>query len=319
MSKPNKELSVIIPIVLAIVSLVWAPAALAHDDDDSNMVDSKLVQTVKDDEPIDLKTAVALNHGHVDIGPRILDGKWQLIARDDSVNPSTWRSLDKMVFQMGDKSIQKLPEGEQYSFTGAKAGENVWVIPQVEKEGVPWLGWSTQSPKVVEKVNGQVKITFEGHQGPGILTVFTQDGNFSAPRLLWDSQKKTAQAINVDTNTHTHVNWVFTKPGTHLVRISMSATLKDGKEVSDSRILRFAIGAKVNPQTALETLWKGHTPDSKVVDQAPSKFSTDSSNIVLYIAGAVLIFALLIVIVAVISIVRNRKEKSRAVEERLQG
>lgn len=317
MSKTNKGLLLIIPLALFLISLLWSPIALAHDDDDSKVIDSKLVQTVKDNEPIDLQTAVAISHGHVDIGPRILDGKWQLIARDDSVNPSTWRSLDKIVFKMSNKSIQKLPEGEQYSFTGAKAGEKVWVIPQVEKKGVPWLGWSTQSPKVVEQVNGQVKITFEGHQGPGILTVFTQDGNFSAPRLLWDSQKKTAQAINVDTNTHTHVNWVFTKPGIHLVRISMSATLKDGQEVSDSRVLRFAVGDKADSQKALQTVWKGNKPDTKVVDQDTSMPGTDSVNIVMYVAIAILIFAFLILIVAIVTIRRNLREKAQAVKERI--
>lgn len=313
-----KKLSIFGKISLLLALFIgFSGLSSAYADDDSTVIDSKLIQTVKDNEPIDLNTAVALNHGHIDIGPRFLEGKWQLVARDDSVNPSTWRSLDKMVFQMGDKAIQTLPEAEEYAFTGAKPGQKVWVIPQVEKAGVPWLGWSTQSPKVVEQVNGQVKITFEGHQGPGILTVFTQDGNFSAPRLLWDSKVKTAQAINVDTNTHTHVNWVFTEPGIHLVRISMSATLKDGSAVTDSRILHFAVGSGVDSQTALNTAWKAN----KVLDKqvhGEALATDDSAQIVGYVAVGMLIFALVVAVVAVVVIRHNRKEKALALAEQEQ-
>lgn len=308
-------LSVVLTLAVSLVGMGGVQSALADDNnDDSKTVDSKLVQTVKDDEPIDLHSSVEINHGHVDIGPRILDGKWQLISRDDSVNPSTWRSLDKMVFKMSDKSIQELPQGEQYAFTGAKPGQKVWVIPQVEKAGVPWLGWSTQSPKVVNEVNGQIKITFEGHQGDGYLTVFTQDGNFSAPRLLWDSHKKTAQAINIDTNTHTHMNWVFTKPGIHLVRISMSATLKDGKEVTDSRVVHFAVGDKADSQKALNTKWQGQKLDKTVVDTA-NGVGDNSSTVVLYVAVGMLVFAALVLCLAIFVVRKNKREKALALEQ----
>lgn len=224
-------------LTAAVLSLGMMGTALA-DEQDPN-----LQQTVTDNEKTATAgTKVEITHGHVDMGPRLIDGKWVLMARDDSGDTPTWRNLDDMVFVMDKPSMQTMPEGGDYDFVGAKSGESVWAIPQNEVPSTPWLGWNTQSPAVIEKVQGQVKLTYEGHQGDGQFTAFLQAGNFGKPQVLWTSKQLKAQPIHVDLNTHTHVNWVFTKPGVHLIKISASATLKDGKAVTSSAVLRFAIG-----------------------------------------------------------------------------
>jgi surface-anchored protein len=61
----------------------------------------------------------------------------------------------------------------------------------------------------------------------------------------------------VDVNTHTHANWVFSKPGAYLARIEISAELIDGSKVTDTRELRFAVGSRTSTEDALAASWRG--------------------------------------------------------------
>lgn len=282
--------------------------------------DPALQQVVKDDEQIDLETAVVVESGHLDMGPKLINGKWQFVVRDDSVQPATWRDLDKIVVKMKDSAQEKIPESGDFSFTGLKAGETAWVIPQTEKTSVPWLGWSTQSPSVVNEVNGQVKVTMEGHQGDGELSVFIQDGNFGAPQQLWNSQSKEAQTINLDVNTHTHMNWVFTKPGIHLVRFTLSAELKDGSKVTDTKTLHFAIGDNTDPQQALNAKWKSSATPKSATAEASSVSSNDgdSSTVIIYTGIGLLVLAGAGIAYALVVIRKNRSQKSAALLSNLE-
>lgn len=289
------------------------------DGSDSQTADPKLQQVVRDDEKLDLNSAVTIDHGHVDIGPKMIDGKWRLVARDDSAHPPTWRDLNKTVFYLPKQSIQTLPQGEDYNFTGAKGGENVYTIPQTEIQGVPWLGWSTQSPQVVQNVDGQIQLTFEGHQGEGAFTNFLQAGLGGAPQVLWSAKTKQAQTINVDVNTHTHTNWVFTKPGVHLIRVTASATLKDGTKVTDSAVMRFAVGDKALVQQARVAKWTQQQTDPKAQAQVDSQSvaqENESKSLVWIIGGILLGIGILAALIAVIILRRAKRAQDEAIAKR---
>lgn len=282
-------------------------ASSAWADDDSNTADPALQQVVNDDEKIDMQSTVVIDAKHVDIAPRFIDGKWTIMARDDTQAPPTWRPLGNIVFKLGDKSIQTLPDGHDFDFTGAHGGDKVYTVPQTEIEGVPWLGWSTQSPAVVKQVNGQVSITFDGHQGPGQFTNFLQEGLGQSAKVLWTSEKKQPQAINVDLNTHTHTNWIFTQAGVHLVHLTICGTLNDGKDVCDSSVVRFAVDGATNPDDAFSATWKSSGPDSSAIaksDQA-SDVSNDSS-LVWVVGGALLAVG---IVAGIGGLVLSRKAK----------
>ena len=95
---------------------------------------------------------------------------------------------------------------------GAPAGSKVYVIPQTETKGVIWPGWNTQDPQLVSKLNRGVNLTLEQVSGPGTFSLYLENGNFSAPQVLWSSTKSEPQKLWVEKNTHTHANWVFTAP-----------------------------------------------------------------------------------------------------------
>ena len=220
----------------------------------STAVDPALTQTVSGDEQLaPAGTPVEISSGHVDMGPRLTDAGWDFLVRDDSGAAPVWRSMDDVVFRVGEAARMEVPATDAYSFIHASGP--AYVIPQQQLADVPWLGWNTQDPGVVSRVNGDVALTYGGHAGEGQFTAFVDSGNFSGPTLLWNSEVATSQPVHVSLNTHTHANWVFTQPGVHLVRLTVSAQLTDGTQVEKTVTLRFAVGANTSADDARAAQW----------------------------------------------------------------
>ncbi|MDT3767113.1 choice-of-anchor M domain-containing protein [Gleimia hominis] len=219
------------------------------------MDNNDLDQTVSgDEEQAKPGTRKVVKAGHMDISPVIEQGKLSLQLRDDSEEKPVWRSLDDVVFELGEPAKQVLPDSGDFTFTGAKAGDAVWASPQAQIANVPWIGWNTQSPTLGDTRG----VTFEyvGHSGEGTFTVFEQAGGFSQPQVLWSSQKGQPRKLWVERNTHTHANWVFSRPGVHLVRMRIT-TDGDGKNpgLSGEATLRFAVGGADSAQ-AFDATWQ---------------------------------------------------------------
>ena len=181
------------------------------------------------------------------------------MLHDDHGESPVWRSLDEVIYRGSDKAILEVPNDPRYSFVGAPAGSKVYVIPQTETKGVIWPGWNTQDPQLVSKLNRGVNLTLEQVSGPGTFSLYLENGNFSAPQVLWSSTKSEPQKLWVEKNTHTHANWVFTAPGEYLLKITASAELSDGSTVSDTRYLKFAVGDSASADTlyAMEAQARG--------------------------------------------------------------
>ena len=227
---------------------------------DSNLSrgERALTQTLSAEQPV-ASGRTEISAGHVDMGPRFNNGKFELMLHDDHRETPVWRSLDEVIYRGSDKAILEVPNDPRYSFVGAPAGSKVYVIPQTETKGVIWPGWNTQDPQLVSKLNRGVNLTLEQVSGPGTFSLYLENGNFSAPQVLWSSTKSEPQKLWVEKNTHTHANWVFTAPGEYLLKVTASAELSDGSTVSDTRYLKFAVGdsASADALYAMEAQARG--------------------------------------------------------------
>ncbi|RFT32642.1 cell surface protein [Bifidobacteriaceae bacterium NR019] len=193
---------------------------------------------------------VMIQAGHADFGPTLIDGKWKLKIRDDTGDEPVWRDPENVVFKLGGNSIIPMPDDAAYSFIGEKPGTKLYVIPQTQNPDVPWLGWNTQEGGVLNELDRGANLSLEGVSGPGKLHVYLENGN-NNPQQLWDSTKGYPQNSWIETNAHTHVNWVFSKPGIYHVKLTFSGKLKNGRAVSDTRVLNFAVGDNTDPNAAL--------------------------------------------------------------------
>lgn len=262
-----------LPALALGASLMLTPLGVAHAETtpataespsaqpgDSNLSrgERALTQTLSAEQPV-ASGRTEISAGHVDMGPRFNNGKFELMLHDDHGETPVWRSLDEVIYRGSDQAILEVPNDPRYSFVGAPAGSKVYVIPQTETKGVIWPGWNTQDPQLVSKLNRGVNLTLEQVSGPGTFSLYLENGNFSAPQVLWSSTKSEPQKLWVEKNTHTHANWVFTAPGEYLLKVTASAELSDGSTVSDTRYLKFAVGDSANADTlyAMEAQARG--------------------------------------------------------------
>ena len=280
-----------LPALVLGASLMLAPLGVAHAEttpattesasaqpSDSNLSrgDRALTQTLSAEQPV-ASGRIEISAGHVDMGPRFNNGKFELMLHDDHGETPVWRSLDEVIYRGSDKAILEVPNDPRYSFVGAPAGSKVYVIPQTETKGVIWPGWNTQDPQLVSKLNRGVNLTLEQVSGPGTFSLYLENGNFSAPQVLWSSTKSEPQKLWVEKNTHTHANWVFTAPGEYLLKVTASAELSDGSTVTDTRYLKFAVGdsASADALYAMEAQARG---SSGAASSASSDASSSSTS-----------------------------------------
>lgn len=297
----------LITLVALLALLGWAPEVASADDTDPG-----LAQTISPDQATGTGK-VTLTKGHIDIGPRLVDGAWSLQVHDDTGPQSLWRHLDDVVLKVSDKAILTTPDNDDYSFLHQKPGTKVYVIPQTQKPDVVWVGWNTQDPNVMNSLNLGATFSLAGVQGPGDMVVYLQSGNLGKPQPLWDSTTKKRQDLWVDVNTHTHANWVFSKPGVYLVDFRVSAELKSGKKVSTDQVVRFAVGDKTTAAQARAATYHG----AKAADPAASSTAKPESDdggsntgrYVVYGVGAALV---VLVLAGIGSAVRGHRARRAA-------
>lgn len=296
-------------LAVMLVVLIAPSGAWAADEGDDPNLDQQLDSTV----PIVSEPAV-LSAGHVDFGPRFVDGEWTLLihddaARTDPATPSVWRHPDSTVLHLTDAAELPVPDDPAYAFLGVDPGATVHVIPQTQNPQVVWAGWNTQDPEVMASIDRGATFALDSLTGPGELIVYLQSGSFGEPEVLWDSRAE-ANPVWVDVNTHTHANWVFTEPGVYLAEFTVTADLIDGTTVSDSRELRFAVGDGTDPRDALAAA----TSDDPVTTAPAAEPATgtpeDPLSIVLVIA--IVVVAVLLAAGVVVALVRGGRAKRRA-------
>lgn len=242
----------------------------AHAEEDPN-----LAQSVAENETVDTGTVV-INHGHVDIGPRIVDGEWVVMARDDSVAPPVWHPLNEVVIRVVDGAQLSIPEGQGYDFLSASP--SWYVIPQTEMPGVVWLGWNTQDPQVTQRVQRGVTMTLGPVEGPGEAFLFLQDGTFGEPRILMDGTDGKSHDVWVDVNTHVHANWAFSAPGVYTTPLTFTAETSDGATLTHTSTLRFAVGTATSADEAFKAQVPAAAPAGEGSAQAQSGGPADGDT-----------------------------------------
>ncbi|MGE3621327.1 MAG: TIGR03773 family transporter-associated surface protein [Acidimicrobiia bacterium] len=191
---------------------------------------------------------VVIDEGHVDMGPRLVDGAWRVQLKDDTVSPHVWRDLADVVLHAHDAARLEVPAGGTYAFLG-DPGATVYVLPQVQESGLVWPGWNTQDPSVLEAVPGPVAWRLRGVDGPGRFVLYLA-GSFGDVDVLFDTADPLPQELSIGRNTHVHGNWAFTAPGVYRLSVEMAATTSGGQALADTRVLTIVVGDGIDPTTA---------------------------------------------------------------------
>lgn len=229
-------------LLCALAFVVGAPVALA------DPADPDLAQSVAAHEEWSAEPA-EIGVGHLDLGPRLIDGQWRAGLRHDDAGRGVWHDPNQTVLRVSDSAIMTAPDSADYPFLADVAGKPVHVIPQTQNPNVVWLGWNTQDPAVTATIDRGLTMRVGPVSGPGRAWLFLQSGTFGKPLLLADSGAQPGD-VWIDSGTHVHANWAFSAPGTYTVTVTFSGTTTSGEAVSASTTLRFAVGDSASASEA---------------------------------------------------------------------
>ena len=223
----------LVALLCAFAVIVGAPSSFADPSPDPDLAQSVAAHEEWSNE------ASEISVGHVDLGPRLIDGQWRAGLRHDAETGAVWRDPNQTVLRVNDAAIMTAPESADYPFLADVAGKPVYVVPQTQNPGVVWLGWNTQDPAVTATIDRGLTMRVGPVSGPGRAWLFLQSGTFGKPLLLADS------------GTHVHANWAFSAPGTYTATVTFLGTTTAGEAVSASTTLRFAVGDAASASEAL--------------------------------------------------------------------
>ena len=274
--------------------------------------DDPLTQHVDSSEQV-VREEATIERGHVDLGPKIVDSKPEILARDDSGETPIWRPLHTLVFRVSDSGKLQVPSDPSYSFLHAHEGESYWVIPQTQNPNVVWLGWNTQDPELIKVMGNGATMTLGNLQGPGQAWLFLQDGAFGAPTVLYDSTASSQSDIWVEANTHVHANWAFSAPGAYALSVRWCFGDSNSPQcVADT--LRFVVGdeAKVEEARALTTTALAASSKANKQPSAHEDASQQGGNREFFIYGGI---CLVLGVIAFVLVARRTKRTQAQIEE----
>ena len=254
-------------LVSAFLVIVGAPSSFADPSPDPDLAQSVAAHEEWSNE------AGEISVGHVDLGPRLIDGQWRAGLRHDAETGAVWRDPNQTVLRVNDAAIMTAPDSDDYPFLADVAGKPVYVVPQTQNPGVVWLGWNTQDPAVTATIDRGLTMRVGPVSGPGRAWLFLQSGTFGKPLLLADSGAAPGD-VWIDSGTHVHANWAFSAPGTYTATVTFLGTTTAGEAVSASTTLRFAVGDAASASEALAMA----APAAASADGASASSSASSSG-----------------------------------------
>lgn len=231
-------------LVSAFLVIAGAPSSFADPSPDPDLAQSVAAHEEWSNE------ASEISVGHVDLGPRLIDGQWRAGLRHDAESGAVWRDPNQTVLRVSDAAVMTAPDSADYPFLADVAGKPVYVVPQTQNPNVVWLGWNTQDPAVTATIDRGLTMRVGPVSGPGRAWLFLQSGTFGKPLLLADSGAAPGD-VWIDSGTHVHANWAFSAPGTYTATVTFLGTTTAGEAVSASTTLRFAVGDAASASEAL--------------------------------------------------------------------
>lgn len=206
-------------------------------------------------EPVEvLREKVELDRGHIDLGPVPTENGLEFVLNDDTrsiVKEHVARDPESVTMIVDPYFKTPLPdnvENTPYAFMG-NSGDSVWLVSQVQRDNRLWPGFST------EHVGGKAfNIEIEPVSAPegAKWWAYTQGLMGIAERL---ASYETKTTIIRDTPIHLHNNWVFTKPGTYVMRMR---AIEHGnpENATEPKLITFEVrdrAPEVEPESSTET------------------------------------------------------------------
>jgi surface-anchored protein len=206
----------------------------------TTIMNSKLTIALLAAAALSARGQTYISEDHVDIGIGYDAGAFDLhIHQEEPVD--TEYAPDEAIFLIGDNARQLSPGGAFAGFLGA-AGNAVWIAPDEEVAGLPFIGFGTEELTAADWLSN-ISLSVTGVNGPGEFSIWSV-GSFGAPTLRVNSTDglNGSDVLSLIPGSHGHFNLGFTAPGVYEVDFVASGThATDGVITSAPATYRFEV------------------------------------------------------------------------------
>lgn len=220
-----------------------------------------------------------LDAGHTDLFTLTASkgGPLALQVKEDVTAPGTIRDPKTVLVKVKESALRDLPVG----IPGAPRG---YYLPQGGDKDLVWPGWDTQGIVTAGLSKASFDVSYTGPEGGRIYMFINKGfgGTALESRLAEGGYTldPSGSTILQDYPAHTHVNWVFSKPGRYTLTVVGHASREDGSQRISSSAQTYTIdvgniecggprlelsSTAVNPGDSLELVASGMTPHEEVV------------------------------------------------------
>jgi len=195
---------------------------------------------------------VEYSAGHADIGLAYENGELELhwhfganAVLDGAVIGGTGAEFapNEAYARVLDSAMSTAPVN--LPFLGIVTGDPVWILPQGEIGGLPFLGIATEEldPEIGPSLFSGVTLNMTDFSGPGQFALY-QTNQFGVPVVYFDTLNGIGpeDTLSLGIGTHDHFNWGFTQEGVYDVTLTATANRIGGGFETDTGTFKFVVG-----------------------------------------------------------------------------
>jgi len=190
------------------------------------------------------------SNGHGDLSVNYQDSGWSFSFRHED-------AVDDQTAVLNQSSKETIPEDLRFSFLG-DAGSPIWIIPQVARPEILFLGMNAESTAKGAFEQGLFNLQLSSIHAPGDFFIWKSSLNEIDVDINSSDGITESDRMEFHARAHFHKNWGFNSPGTYRLGFTANGILANGVLPTESEeyFINFEVNVLSEGEVDLEIVYE---------------------------------------------------------------
>jgi surface-anchored protein len=192
-------------------------------------------------------TLTEYSGGHADVGLAYEDGELDLhyhFGSNAVLNPPSGEDeFHPSAAYVRVPDAAEITAGGSFPALGLSSGDSVFVLPESDPDGLPFLGIATE--ELSDEIFSSASFEMTGWSGPGEFALWQSGSLGSEDDIFMSTVDGFNDTLEKGIGIHDHYNWGFTEAGVYNITLTANAFGDElpGGFVSDTETFKFVVGS----------------------------------------------------------------------------